>query len=160
MFTRFSKHVFKLIRLHGDLSVDEAAAAIGKERQIIYRIEGGNQLLTAEQEERLVKRANLSKEAFVLIMCKVLTKFLGRPVIVAPKGRYLPAPPLARAAELYALYEHQLEPELRERITAILHQGRLLDALADQTASLFEKEIRQLIADAVGPLALEEVADE
>ena len=160
MMTKFSKRVYQLMRKHGDLSVDEAAAAIGRERQVVYRIEGGEQLLTAEQEEGLVKRANLSREAFVVIMCKVLSEFLDRPFIVAPKGRYLPASPLARVAELFALYEHRLEPELRERITAMLHQGRLMDAVADQTASLFEQEIRRLLADAVGPVVLEEVDDE
>ena len=38
---------------------------------------------------------------------------------------------------------------VRERIEAKLHVGRMLDASADQAASQFEKEIRQLIDEAL-----------
>ncbi len=157
MFTRISPEVYEEIRKHGGLSRDEAGSAIGKERQIVYRIEGKQkQLLTAEQEERLVRRSSLSVEAFVEIMCKVLSKLLGRPVITAPLGRYLPSSPLARTAELFARCEHRLTPELRARITAKLNNGRMLEAAADQIASDYEADIRELIEQALGPAALED----
>ncbi len=150
MIHKIAHEVYKAIRKHGDLSIVEVAAAIGRERQIVYRIENGEQLLMAEQEASLVKRANLSRMAFVEIMCKVLSKFLGRRVIIAPQGQFLSASPLARAADVYSLHQEKLDPEVRERIEAKLHQGRLLDTATDQTCSLFEKEIRLLIKEALG----------
>ncbi len=156
MFTRISPEVYEEIRDHGGLSRDEASAAIGKERQIVYRIEGKKkQLLTAEQGERLVRRANLSTEAFVVIMCKVLSKLLGRPVIIAPPGRYLPSSPLARAAEMFKKCESRLSLELRHRIISKLNNGQMLEAAADQIASDYETDIRELIEQALGPAALE-----
>ncbi len=158
MWTRFSPKVYEGIRKHGDLSIDGAAAAIGKGRQIVYRIEGKErQLLTADQEERLVRKANLSKEAFVEIMCRVLSKFLGRPVVISPRDRYLPCSPLARAAAVFRVFEDQLEPQLRHRITTKLNNGRMLEAAVDEAASLCEMEVMELIEGAVGPVALEDL---
>ncbi len=158
MLTRIGREVFQEIRKHGDLSVDEAAAAIGKGRQIVYRIEGEKrQLLTADQEDRLVRRANLSREAFVQIMCKVLSKFLGRPVTIAPKGRYLPSSPLARDAALFVFFEDRLPPGLKARIRTKLNNARIMEAAVDETASQCEMEVHDLVQAVVGPVALKDL---
>ncbi len=158
MITRFTRKVYRRIRTHGKLSKEEAATAIGRDRQIIYRIEGKeNQLLTPEQEDRLVKKANLSKEAFVEIMCIVLSKFLGRPVIIAPKGRYMPSSPLARAAALYSFYEERLPPALKVRVRSKLNACQMLETAADEVANQCEMDVLELIDGVVGPVAIEDL---
>lgn len=89
MIYKIAHSVYKGIREHANLSIDEVAAAIDRKRQIVYRIEGGEQLLKPDQEALLVKRANLSREAFVEIMCKVLSEFLGQRVMIAPSSQRL-----------------------------------------------------------------------
>ncbi len=154
MITRIAPDIYKGIREADDLGVDEAAAPIRKKRQIIYRIERGEQLLNAEDEAALVKAANLSKDVFCDIVCKALTKFLGRPVIVTPKSGYRPASPLVRGDEMYIANHERLPAEVRERIKAKLHMGRLVDAAADQAADLILIEIREMIEGALGPEAV------
>ncbi len=154
MITDIAPDIYELIRKWGRLTVARASEAIGKERQIIYRIRKGEQLLNAEDEAALVKAANLSKEAFVEIVCKALTKFLGRRVMSSPKSGYRPSSPLVRADDLYLLCHDRLPADVRETIEAKLRQGKLMDAAADEAAALFETEIRQLIEAALGPEAL------
>ena len=157
MIYEIAKHVYKAVRERGGVTVDELAAAVGRKRQTIYRAEGGQQLLSPEQEQILNKKANLSQDAFGEIMCKELTKLLGRRVRISPEGEFLPATPLMRAADLYSLYRRQLDRGAREKIEAKLHQGRMLEAVADQTCCLFEREIRELVEDALGPDAAADV---
>ncbi len=157
MLTKLTRKIYQGIRKHGKLSPPEAAAAIGRDRQIVYRIEGEeNQLLTSDQEERLVRRANLSKRAFVEIMCKVLSKFLGQAVIIAPQGRYFPSSPLARAGSLFNFYEARLPLELAARIRNKLNSCVLMETGADQMASICELEVHQLIEGVVGPVDLDD----
>jgi DNA-binding XRE family transcriptional regulator len=157
MIYKIAKHVYKAVRERGDLTIDELAVAIGRKRQTIYRAEGGQQLLTPEQEEILDQKANLSQDAFGEIMCKALTDLLGRRVRISPRGEFLAATPLMRAADLYSLHRRQLDRKAREKIEAKLHQGRMLEAVADQACSLFEKEIRELVEDALGSDAVADV---
>ena len=157
MISKIAQVVYSAIRKQAGLSIDDVALAIGKKRQIVYRIEGGTQLLNAEQETALLERANLSKEAQVEIMCKALTAYLGRPVMIAPKSRFRPSSPLMRADDLYLRHIHKLEPAMRDRIDAILQTGRQVDAAADRAASQFEMEVRWLLREAIGPDALSNV---
>ncbi len=151
MLHKIMPDVLREIRKYARLGITEAGNAMGRERQIVYRIERGEQLPTREQELALFKRAKVSRHVFVEIMCKSLTKFLGRPVIIAPTGRaFMAASPLARIADYYSSHEEELPQELKERIEAKLRLGRLLDSAADQACSQFEIEIRALIQDALG----------
>ncbi|MCP5118610.1 MAG: hypothetical protein GY953_47970 [bacterium] len=154
MLTKIAPDIYDSILEESELDPVKASDAIGKGRQIIYRIRKGEQLLNAADEAALVKRANLSKEAFGRIACKALSKFLGRPVMASPKSGFRPASPLMRSDDLYLLHHDRLPPKVRERIKAKLRLGRLIDVAADQAADLFDQEIRQMIEDALGPEAL------
>lgn len=151
MLHKIAKDVCRSIRRYGNLKAAEAAKALGRKPQIVSRVEGGEQILTPEQEETLVKRVRLSRLAFVEIMCKVLADFLGdgRRVMIMPRGQYSPISPILRATDLYVLHQEKLDLKTRERIESLLHQGRVLDALADQTCSVLEKEVNSILEEAL-----------
>ena len=141
--------VYRYIRLYGSLSKKDVAEAIGRKHHTITRWEEHGQLPSAEQEAVLVKAANLTRLAFVEIMCKVLSQLVDREVIMAPRGDYLPVMPLARAAKLYRKHYYTLDPRQRSIIEEKLHQGRVLDAVTEQTCNLFEIEIQREIEKAL-----------
>ncbi len=141
--------VYRAIRETAGLTVQEVAASYDRQRQAVNRIENGDRMPTREQEEMLVKKANLPRRVLVEIMCKELTEFLGRRVMIAPDLRYSPTTPLEAAAELYNHNIEKLDVKTRERVQSKLHHGRLLEATAEQSSSLFAKEVRELIEDAL-----------
>ncbi len=155
MIHKLMPDLLKEIRKYGDLNPTQAGEAMGRERQIVNRIENGQQLPTPEQEKGLFKKVGLSRYVFVEILCKVLTRFLGRPVIIAPRGRpFLATSSLVRTADYFSRHEVKLPAELRAKIREKLALARRVDAASDQLCDQYEKEIRELIEDALGPDAL------
>ena len=151
MIFQIAKHVYKAVRKAGGLTVDDVAVAIKRQKQTVYRAEAGLQLLTPEQERILHQKANVSTEAFGEMLCAAATEVLGRRVRLSATRTYLPTMPLARAAALYSTHHERLDRPAREKIEAKLRHGRMLDAVADAMSSHLEKEIRDLIEDALGP---------
>ncbi len=141
--------LFRKIRTRAGLKVGELASAMGRSRQTINRIEKGLQMPSLEQDAILIKKANVSRRGYVEAACEVLTEFLGQRVMIVPELRYRPTSPVEIGAELYNEQREKLNPALRERIEAKLHQGRVLEAITDQTTTLFKLEIRDLIKEAL-----------
>ena len=150
MIHQISGTVYRLIREYGGLTPENVAAAIGRKRQTIWRLEKNqNQmLLKRSHEDILVEKAKLTRPAFGEIMCEALTPFVGRRILMAPSDHFIPSRPLSRALKLYSLHQDKLKPEVQQIIDEMLNEGRSIDAGAERTCRLFEKEIVRLINEA------------
>ncbi len=149
MLHLIAPEVFREIREFGDLTKNKLAGELGRKRQVVYRWEQKGQFPSRKQERILVEKAKLTRHAFVVIMCRVLSRFLGQRVIIAPGDRYVPSTPLWRASDLYHRIAHKLDRETREEVLAKLHQGRTLEAVAEQSCSMYERDIVRLIETAL-----------
>ncbi len=124
---------------------DATSAATSPARRMAYG------LLAAYRPAAPLVVANLTRLAFAEIMCKALSKFLGRQVIIAPEGQYVPASPL-EAAELFSTHRDRLAPEVQRRIEDSLREARKQAAEADRASLALEREIRGLIVNALADL--------
>ncbi len=151
MLYQIANAVVRLIREYGGLTEKELAAAMGKRqsRNLIWRWEHESHLPSPKQEAILVKEAHLTRVAFVEIMCKVLSNFLGLPVMIAAEGQNAWASPLTRTADLYDAYRDKLDPEVQTRIEEALREARKLAAQADRRCIAFEQEIKDVIVKAL-----------
>ncbi len=142
-------NVCRRIREHADLSRKIVAKAMGLQSQAIWRWETKDQnpLPSREQEAILVELAKLSQLAFVQIMCDELSEFLGRAVIIAPEGQFLPGPPLSRARKEYAASQQEIDPELQQTIEGKLYLARSLEALVEQAVHQIAQEVEQLVEE-------------
>ncbi len=104
---------------------------------------------TRAQEAILVEKARLTRLAFVEIMCKVLSRFIGRPVVIAAEGSYAPATPLVRAEALLYRHRDELDPETHARLEKKLSIARKLAVDADRLCVAFEREIKEVIVAAL-----------
>ncbi len=135
------------IRNYAGLSKEDVAAAVGLQGQAVWRWENKDQkpLPNRKQLAILVKLANLSRFAFVQIMCEVLSDFLKRDVSISPEGQFMPAPPLSRATKAYAAEKEGLDPASQQLIEIKLHQARSLEALVEQVVHQIAIEVERLI---------------
>ncbi len=142
MIRKIAHLIYRHIREYGDLSRDDVARAIGKQRQVVWRWEEKGQMPSREEEAILVEEAKLTPLAFVEIMCKVLSLVIEEArVVIAPGVDYSPRAPLIRASERYRANYNELDDDQRAAIEARLSQGRILDSVVEQTCSIFEKQI-------------------
>ncbi len=150
MLRTLTGSIYRRIRQHGGLSRDDVARAIGRTYQAVWRWEETGQMPTPEQEAKLVEAANLTPEAFVQIMCDVLSDLVeDLRVIIVPAGEcQSPRGPVARATALFRASYLQLDAGERTAVEEMLRHCRLLDALVEQTCSLFEIAIARRIAAA------------
>ena len=105
---------------------------------------------TPEQEAKLVAAANLTPEAFLQILCDVLSDLVEhlRLIIVPAGDGHSPRGPLARATALFHASYLELDDGDRAAVEEMLGHGRLLDALVERTCGLFEIVIARRIAAA------------
>ncbi len=150
MLRTLTRQIYRRIREHGGLSRDDVARAIGRTYQAVWRWEETGQMPTREQEAKLARAANLTPEAFVQIMCEVLSEMVeDLRVITVPSGDgHSPRGPLARATALFRGSYLQLDDGARAAVEEMLGHGRLLDALVERTCGLFEIVIARRIAAA------------
>ncbi len=152
MIQQIKNAVYRHIREYDELTEKDVAEATGKSRYAVRRWETGDDFPSAKAEALLVEKANLTRLDFVEIMCKVLSKFLGRPVIIATEGQYVPASPLEGAAELLSTHRDKLAPEVQRRLEDSLREARKQAAEADRASIALEREIRDPIVNALADL--------
>ncbi len=148
MLHRIAKAVYRRIRKYGGLSKTELAKKLGRHRQTVWRWENNKALPTRGQEDALIEVTGVTEDAFVDLMCDALTEFGSRRVVVDPESFLLPSP-LVRATKLYDRHQAKLGPEVRDRIADKLAHARHLDAMTVRAMHDAEKDVRQLIAEAL-----------
>ncbi len=150
MLRPLTGEIYRRIRKHGGLSKKDVGRAIGRSHQTIWRWEATGQMPTRQQEAKLFEAANLTPEAFLEILCEVLSPLVPKlRVITVPSGDgHSPRGPLARATALFRASYLQLDAGARTAVEEMLVHCRLLDALVERTCSLFEQAIVRRIAAA------------
>ncbi len=150
MLRTLKRQICRRIREHGHLSRKDVAHAIGRSPQAVWRWEETDQMPSREQEAQLARAANLTPEAFIEIMCELLSTQVEKlRVITVPRGDgYSPRGPLARATALFRASYLELDDGARAAVEEMLGHGRLLDALVERTCGLFEIVIARRIAAA------------
>ncbi len=155
MIHEITGDILRWIRKHGHLSQEEIATAIKKKRQVIWNWEKKGGMPSPKEEKILFEKAKCSRLMFAEIVCKRLTHYVGRRVMVVPEDQvsYMPTVPLARAAERYRENYSKLSPAQRKIIESKLRHGRVVDAAIDQMLSAIEDDIEREITRALEPEA-------
>ncbi len=150
MLHEISQDVYRLIREYGDLTKEEVAKAIDRERQAVYRWETAKKIPNLEQEAILDKISGITRLSFAEAVCKAVSNFLnGQRVEIGPKGEFLASVPLVRASRLYGANFNLLTQEQRKKIEEKLRHGRAIDLAAEQQCNLIEAEIDEFIKSAL-----------
>ena len=152
MIHEIANEVYRQIREYGQLSHEQVGKAVGRSHDTIRRWEKSEQqgLPKRDQEEKLVKKAKLTRLAFGEIMCKVLTEFVGRRFVMIAPDQWVPSLPMTRTLELYSRHRERLSLEVQQAIEEMLCHGRSLDADAEQACRIYEKQCVRLIEQAIG----------
>ncbi len=149
MLHQIANDVCREIREYGDLSYQDVGDEIDTEWQVPWRWEKEQRqnLLKRDQEAKLVKAAKLTRPAFGEIMCRVLTKFVGRRFFMGPEEPYKPSWPMMEASEIYKIHHDELDREVQKMIDDLFSQGRSFDAQNEQASMGISRVIVYLIQE-------------
>ena len=142
MFYEIFGDVFYWVRKSGGLTQAALAAEVGRERHTVRRWERGEAMPSPEQEKKLFELAQCPRLLFAEFVCKRLTRYILRPVVILPQGEIkgLPTTPLAEAQELLAEHYGKIPPELRDRLLARIGRLQVMQHTVEQ-------EVREMVGE-------------
>ncbi len=144
MFYEIFGDVFRWVRKSGNLTQTALASELGRERHTVQRWEKGEAMPSAENERKLLELARCPRLLFAEFVCKSLTRYICRPVVILPQGEIkgLPTTPLAEAQALLAEHYGRIPPELRDRLLERISRQQVMQHTVELEVREMVREIR------------------
>ena len=147
MFYEICGDVYRWVRKSTNLSQDTIGAAVSRERHTIMRWEKGEIVPSRAQEKTLFELTRCSRLRFAEFVCRKLTRYIGRAVVILPQGevRGMPTTPLAEAQELLAVHYEAIPRPLRDRLLARITRLQVMQQVVEQEGSEMVQEVREYL---------------
>ena len=149
MFNALCPTVYHQLRIRSGLTQAELGKRLGVSRITVVRFENGRAQPEKEQEEKLQELAQCSDEELAELICRHLSRRIGRRVGIHPgRGAYEPASALAKAYSLLEDAADEIPPAMARALHNKISTAQLLGLAFERTNA----DLVELTRDCLEPL--------